>query len=32
MYLVDCEIEGLAPLLQHRFATTDLADLKQAGC
>ncbi len=31
MYLVDCEIEGLAPLLQHRFATPELADLTQGG-
>jgi hypothetical protein len=31
MYLVDCEIEGLAPLLQHRFVTPELANLTQGG-
>lgn len=31
MYTIDCQVEGIAPLMQHRFPLPDFADLSKGG-
>ena len=31
MYTIDCAVEGIAPLMQHRFPMPDFADLSKGG-
>lgn len=31
MYTIDCAVEGIAPLMQHRFPLPDFADLSKGG-